>query len=63
MKDPLVESKVVELKEKVDEINKIMLSLHANKIEVRLQYKFEENQEKIPTLSIWRCTGHDDYLQ
>lgn len=63
MKDSISIDLVNQLKQKINEINNIMASLHENKIEVRLQYKFEENPEKKPVLSIWRCVGHDDYLQ
>lgn len=63
MKDPAIIELVESLKQKVSEINDIMAALHEQRVEVRLQYKLEENPEKKPTLSIWRCTGHDDYLQ
>ena len=62
MKDPTTIDLVDQLKEKIKEVNTIMSSLNENNVEVRLQYKFEDSEDKKPTLSIWRCVGHDDYL-
>jgi len=62
MIDPKIVEKVDLLKQHVQEINSIMEELHNNKVEVRIQYKLEENPEKKPIISIWRCVGHDDYL-
>lgn len=63
MIDPDIAFQVSLLKQKVSEINEIMEYLHSKKVEVRITYKFEENPEKKPIISIWRCVGHDDYLQ
>lgn len=63
MIDPDITFQVNMLKQHVAEINEIMEYLHSKKVEVRIQYKFEENPEKKPMIAIWRCVGHDDYLQ
>ena len=69
MKDPLIESKVVELKSLVEQINTIMSDLQDINVEVRIAY-IDKNQPGYSTsdgpakqsINLWKVEEHNGYL-
>ena len=63
MRDPVIESKVVELKETVDRVNSIMKDLQDLKVDVRISYVEKMSSKDINQgISIWRIEEHNNYL-
>ncbi len=63
MKDPEIESKVVNLKETVNRVNVLMKELDDLNVDVRVTY-VERNRSKDISqgISIWRIEEHNNYL-
>lgn len=61
MRDPQIESKVNELVDLVDKVNKLMSELQDLKVEVRITYVDQKDTVK-QSIKIWRCIEHNDYL-
>ena len=63
MKDPVIESKVVELKEMVNRVNSIMKDLQDLRVDVRISYVEKMSSKDINQgISIWRIEEHNNYL-
>jgi hypothetical protein len=63
MRDPVIESKVVELKETVDRVNSIMKDLQDLRVDVRISYVEKMSSKDINQgISIWRIEEHNNYL-
>lgn len=63
MKDPVIESKVSELKSLVDKINDIMNELQDINVEVRIAYVEKNTDKEISQgIKLWRVEEHNDYL-
>ncbi len=50
------------VKEYVEKINSLMAELHADSVEIRINYKESANGEP-PALNLWRAIAHVDYLK
>ncbi len=63
MKDPEIESKVVNLKETVNRVNVLMKELDDLNVDVRVTY-VERNRSKDISqgITIWRIEEHNNYL-
>ena len=63
MKDPVIESKVSELKSLVDKINDIMNELQDINVEVRIAYVEKNPAKEISQgINLWRVEEHNGYL-
>jgi hypothetical protein len=69
MKDPVIESKVSDLKELVDKVNLIMSDLQDLNVEVRIAYiSKDEPGHRIDTdsdrqrIKLWKVEEHNGYL-
>lgn len=63
MKDPVIESKVIELKETVNRVNSIMKDLQDLRVDVRISYVEKMSSKDINQgISIWRIEEHNNYL-
>ena len=63
MKDPVIETKVSELKETVEKVNLLMKELQDLNVEVRISYVERNVSKEIDQgISIWRVEEHNDYL-
>jgi len=68
MKDPVIVSKVDELKSLVDRTNVLMSELQDMNVEVRISY-IEKGDNKYPAdatvkqgISLWRVVEHNGYI-
>lgn len=63
MKDPVIESKVADLKETADRLNVLMKELQELNVDVRIAY-IEKNISKdiAQGISLWRIEEHNSYL-
>jgi hypothetical protein len=67
MKDPVIESKVDELKSLVDQVNIIMSDLQDMSVEVRIAY-IDKNEHSLTNeksrqgIKLWRVEEHNGYL-
>jgi hypothetical protein len=63
MKDPVIVSKVDELKSLVEQVNTAMKDLQDLNVDVRISY-VERNKAKDITqgISLWRAEEHNGYL-
>ena len=69
MKDPVIESKVSDLKELVDKVNLIMSDLQDMNVEVKIAYiSKDEPGHRIDTdsdrqrIKLWKVEEHNGYL-
>ncbi len=63
MKDPEIESKVVDLKETVNRVNVLMKELDDLNVDVRVTYVERNRAKEISQgISIWRIEEHNNYL-
>lgn len=63
MKDPVIETKVSELKETVEKVNLLMKELQDLNVDVRISYVEKSITKEIAQgISLWRVEEHNDYL-
>ena len=63
MKDPVIESKVVNLKSLVEQINDIMSELQDINVEVRIAYVDKNTDKDISQgISLWKVEERNGYL-
>lgn len=63
MKDPVIESKVSELKETVEKVNLLMKELQDLNVDVRIAYVERSASKEVDQgISIWRIEEHNSYL-
>lgn len=58
----MISNTVKQLINLVDDVNKLMAELHANNVEVRINYR-ETLEGKPPQIDLWRVVEHIDHLK
>lgn len=63
MKDPVIESKVADLKSLVNQVNDVMKELQDLNVDVRISYVEKNTAKEIAQgISLWRAEEHNGYL-
>ncbi len=63
MKDPVIISKVADLKTLVDQVNDVMKELQDLNVDVRISYVEKNKAKEIAQgISLWRVEEHNGYL-